>query len=41
MILELFNNIMSSVQVPTDWKIGDVVLVLKKPPQTDISNYRP
>jgi len=41
MILDMFNNIMVSGLVPPDWKVGDVVLVLKKPPQTDVSNYRP
>ena len=41
MILEMFNNIMAGGLVPPDWKVGDVVLVLKKPPQTNVSNYRP
>ena len=41
MILDMFNNIMAGGLVPPDWKVGDVVLVLKKPPQTDVSNYRP
>ena len=41
MILEMFNNIMAGGLVPPDWKVGDVVLALKKPPQTDVSNYRP
>ena len=39
MILEMFNNIMAGLVTP-DWKVGDIVLVLKKPPQTDVSNYR-
>ena len=41
MILEMFNNIMAGGLVPPDWKVGDVVLVMKKPPQKDVSNYRP
>ena len=41
MILEMFNNVMTGAQIPSDWKIGDIVLILKKPPRTDINNYRP
>ena len=41
MILEFLNNVMSGSQIPSDWKIGDVVLILKKPPQTEVANYRP
>ena len=37
LILEMFNN----VKIPSDWKTGDIVLILKKPPRTDINNYRP
>ena len=40
-LLEMFNNVMSGSQVPTDWKLGDVVLILKKPLATNINNYRP
>ena len=40
-IVEMFNNIMVGGQVPASWKDGDVVLILKKPPQSDINNYRP
>ena len=32
---------MSGAQIPSDWKIGDVVLILKKKPQTEVANYRP
>ena len=31
MLLEMFNNVMTGVQIPSDWKIGDIVLILKKP----------
>jgi len=41
MILEFLNNVMSGAQIPSDWKIGDVVFILKKPPQTEVANYRP
>ena len=37
-IVEMFNNIMVGGQVPASWKDGDVVLILKKPPQSDINN---
>ena len=40
-IIEMFNNIIVGGQVPASWKDGDVVLILKKPPQTDINNYCP
>ena len=40
-IVELFNNITVEGQVPASWKEGDVVLILKKPLQFDINNYRP
>ena len=41
MILTLFNNVMIGGSVPSSWKEGDIVLILKKPPMTDINNYRP
>ena len=41
LLLEMFNNVMSGSQVPSDWKLGDVVLILKKPSATNIANYRP
>ena len=41
LLLEMFNNVMSGAQIPADWKLGDVVIFLKKPPATDIANYRP
>ena len=41
LLLEMFNNVMSGSQVPSDWKLGDVVLILKKPLNTNINNYRP
>ena len=40
-LLEMLNNTMISGRIPDSWKEGDVALILKKPPQTDISNYRP
>ena len=41
LILELFNNVLLGGVNPRDWKLGDIVLILKRPPVTDISNYRP
>ena len=40
-LLEMLNNTLISGRIPDSWKEGDVALILKKPPQTDISNYRP
>ena len=40
-LLMMFNNVIVGGQTPDSWKEGDVILVLKKPPQTDINNYRP
>ena len=31
----------SGGSLPSDCKIGDIVLILKKPPRSDINNYRP
>ena len=39
MLLEMFNNVMSGAQIPSDWKMGDGVLILKKPHATNIANY--
>ena len=41
MILELFNNVLLGGVNPKDWKVGNVILTLKRSPDTDISNYRP
>ena len=41
MILELFNNVLQGGVNPDEWKVGDIILVLKRPPSTYISNYRP
>ena len=41
LLLELFNNITMGAQLPSEWKEGDIVLILKKPPWTEIGNYRP
>ena len=41
MLLELFNNVLIGAQLPNEWKSGDIALILKKPPRTDINNYRP
>ena len=40
-LLEMYNNIMISGQTPDSWKEGDIALILKKPPNTNINNYRP
>ena len=37
----MFNNVIIGGETPDSWKDGDVVLVLKKPPQTEVNNYRP
>ena len=37
----MLHNIIVGGQVPASWKDRDVVLILKKPPQTDINNYCP
>ena len=41
MMLSMFNNVLVGGQSPDSWKEGDLVLILKKPPRTDISNYHP
>ena len=41
LIRRLFNNVLSSGRNPSEWKVGDVILALKWPLDTDISNYRP
>ena len=41
LLLELFNNVIMGAQLPSEWKEGDIILILKKPPRTDIGNYRP
>ena len=41
MLLELFNNVLIGAQLPNEWKSGDIVLILKKPPRTDVNNYKP
>ena len=41
MILELFNNVLIGGVNPAEWKVGNVILTLKRSPDTDISNYRP
>jgi len=37
----LFNNIMKSGQVPTDWKEANVIPVFKSGCRNDATNYRP
>ena len=41
MLLTMFNNVLVGGQSPDSLKEGNLVLILKKPPRTDISNYRP
>ena len=40
-LVQMFNNVIVGGEPPDSWKDGDVVLILKKPPQTEVSNYRP
>ena len=39
-LLSIYNNFLLSGCVPDDWRVGEVVLVLKKNPPTNIKNYR-
>ena len=41
MILLLFYNVLLSGLNPRDWKVGNIIPLLKRPLDTDISNYRP
>ena len=41
LILELFNDVLLSGVNPKDWKVGHVILLLKRAPGDDIANYRP
>ena len=38
-LLTMFNNVIAGSQTPAGWKVGDV-LILKRPPQTNVNNYR-
>ena len=39
-LLPMFKNVMISGRTPDTWKEGDIALILKKPPQTNINNYK-
>ena len=41
LIRKLFNNVLVTGKNPEEWKIGDIVLALKRPPGSEIGNYRP
>ena len=41
LILELFNDVLLSGTNPSAWKLGKVILTLKRSPEQDIENYRP
>ena len=41
LLTELFNEILESGSIPADWKAGNVKLILKRPPEEQIGNYRP
>ena len=41
MILMLFNNVLVAGINPDEWKVGEVILLLKRPLASNISNYRP
>ena len=41
LILELFNDVLLSGTNPSAWKLGKVILTLKRSPEQDIQNYRP
>ena len=40
-ILELLNSTVIGGVIPSEWKVGNVILTLKRIPGTDINNYRP
>ena len=40
-LLHMYNMILQTGYCPKNWKAGNVVLIPKKPPITDINNYRP
>jgi hypothetical protein len=40
-LCELFNNSLSSGQLPSQWKLSNVCPIPKKSPLREISNYRP
>ena len=40
-ILTFLNNVLVGGVNPSEWKVGKVVLVLKRQPSTDAKNYRP
>ena len=41
MILMLFNNVLVAGINPDEWKVGEVILLLKRPMASNIENYRP
>ena len=41
LIMRLFNNVLETGRNPEEWKVGNIILALKRPPDTDIANYRP
>ena len=41
MLLDLFNNVLTGGSLPKDWKIGNIVLIPKKPSCSDLNNYQP
>ena len=41
LIMRLFNNVLETGRNPKEWKVGNIILALKRPSDTDIANYRP
>ena len=39
--LDFFNSVLLGGVCPEDWKVGKVILTLKRPPASDVGNYRP
>ena len=40
-ITNLFNQILETKEIPTEWKLSTIIRLHKKGPKDDINNYRP
>ena len=36
--MKLFNNVLTLGKNPEEWKVGNIILALKRPPGSDIAN---